>query len=213
MPVPAEPKIYHIVHVDNLSSIVAAGGLLSDARMAQREGATVIGMAEIKRRRLRLPLSCHPGTFVGDYVPFYFCPRSVMLYVIHKANHAQLTYRGGQAPILHLEADLSRVIAWAAAAELNWAVALSNAGSPYAEFRSGRHGLEDINWAAVAARDFRPPDISHGKQAEFLVQHSLPWHLVDRIGVHAEAMIPSVVAALGDISHRPPIEVRADWYY
>jgi hypothetical protein len=213
MPVPAEPKIYHIVHVDNLASIVTAGALWADARMTQRAGATVIGLAEIKRRRLRLPVSCHPGTFVGDYVPFYFCPRSLMLYVIHMANRPQLSYRGGQAPILHLEADLSRVIAWAEEGRLNWAVALSNAGSPYAEFRSGRKGLKDINWTAVAARDFRPPDTRHGKQAEFLLQHSFPWHLIERIGVHAEAMLPRVAAALGDISHRPPIEVRADWYY
>ena len=30
---PANPRIYHITHVDNLGSIVAAGGLVSDATM------------------------------------------------------------------------------------------------------------------------------------------------------------------------------------
>jgi len=29
--VPPQPKIYHIAHVDRLPSIVATGGLLSDA--------------------------------------------------------------------------------------------------------------------------------------------------------------------------------------
>ncbi len=39
-------------------------------------------MSEIKRRRVEeLEVDCHPGTKVGDYVPFYFCPRSVMLFV------------------------------------------------------------------------------------------------------------------------------------
>jgi hypothetical protein len=60
-------------------------------------------MSAIKRRRVEeLEVSCHPGTKVGDYVPFYFCPRSVMLYVIHRANHPDLSYRGGQEPIVHL---------------------------------------------------------------------------------------------------------------
>ena len=85
---PAKPKIYHIVHVDRLASIIADGCLWSDVVMAQRQGAgTTIGMGSIKPGRLGLPVPCHPGTRVGEYVPFYFCPRSIMLYVIHCANH------------------------------------------------------------------------------------------------------------------------------
>jgi hypothetical protein len=49
-------------------------------------------------------VKCHPGTCVGEYVPFYFCPRSVMLYVINKGNHLDLQFRDGQSGIVHLEA-------------------------------------------------------------------------------------------------------------
>ncbi len=39
-------------------------------------------MTEIKRRRLfEIDVQCHPDTMVGDYVPFYFCPRSIMLFI------------------------------------------------------------------------------------------------------------------------------------
>lgn len=55
-------------------------------------------------------LNSHPGLYVGQCVPFYFCPRSVMLYVIYCANHDELSYRGGQGPILHLEADLYETV-------------------------------------------------------------------------------------------------------
>ena len=71
-------------------------------------------MEDIKRRRLtELRLNSHPDLFVGDCVPFYFCPRSVMLYVISRANHPQLSYRGGQGSIVHLQADLRSTVAWA----------------------------------------------------------------------------------------------------
>lgn len=104
---PAQPKIYHITHLDNLAAMAAEGRLVSDALMIQRGGPQApIGMSRIKQRRLTLPVSCHPGDFVGDYVPFYFCPRSVMLYVLHRGNDPDLAYRGGQSPIVHLEADL-----------------------------------------------------------------------------------------------------------
>ncbi|GIV76427.1 MAG: hypothetical protein KatS3mg050_0821 [Litorilinea sp.] len=60
--VPPYPKLYHITHVDNLSSILEAGGLWSDAAMIRRGGPeTGIGISEIKQRRLRLPVKCQPG--------------------------------------------------------------------------------------------------------------------------------------------------------
>ena len=113
MPVPVEPKIYHIVHLDRLPSIVADGGLLCDADVASHASdGTTIGMNDIKERRRQLRLTSRRDLRV-ECVPFYFCPRSVMLYVIREANHPKLTYRGGQNPIVHLEADLRRTVTWA----------------------------------------------------------------------------------------------------
>jgi hypothetical protein len=137
-PVPAQPKIYHITHVDNLAAIATERSLLSDAAMLERDGPSVtIGMSAIKKRRVEeIVVSCHPGTKVGDYVPFYFCPRSVMLYLLHRANHPDLTYLGGQDLIVHLEADLHEVVAWAATQNRRWAFSLSNAGARYVETRN-----------------------------------------------------------------------------
>jgi hypothetical protein len=111
---PAEPKIYHILHVDRLASVTADGRLWSDAVMARRSNpGTTIGMGSIKTRRLSLGIQCRPGLHVGDCVPFYFCHRSVMLFLIYHANHPDLNYRGGQGPIVHLEADLKAAVDWA----------------------------------------------------------------------------------------------------
>ena len=86
MPVPAQPKIYHIAHVDRLPHIITAGYLYSDAHMQMQQGmGTTIGMSTIKARRLTLGLSSHPALRVGDCVPFYFCPRSVMLYLFYQS--------------------------------------------------------------------------------------------------------------------------------
>jgi hypothetical protein len=171
---PARPKIYHITHVDNLRSIVGEGALVSDAAMIARSSpAAAIGMSTIKERRLSLPVDCHAGDSVGDYVPFYFCPRSIMLYVIHCRNHPDLSYRNGQGPIVHLEADLHDVVAWANRARRRWAFSLSNAGARYAQFRARIAELDQINWDAIAATDFRSSEVKEGKQAEFLVHDHL----------------------------------------
>lgn len=165
---PARPKIYHITHIDNLTAILADGGLVSDAEMIARGGAArAIGMSSIKRRRVEeLEVSCHPGTNVGDCVPFYFCPRSVMLYVIHQANHPELAYRGGQNPIVHLQADLHEVVRWVEANDGHWAFSLSNAGARYTQFRSGLAALDQLDWEAIQATDFRGATVKERKQAE-----------------------------------------------
>jgi len=170
-------------------------------------------MAKIKQRRLTLPVHPHPRTYVGDYVPFYFCPRSIMLFVIHCANNPELAYRGGQQPIVHLEADLHKVVTWASAQGRRWAFSLSNAAATYAQFRARVTELGEINWVAVAARDFRPADIAEGKQAEFLVHDTFPWHLVDRIGVYNRAVAQQAQNAMHGATHRPVTEIQPRWYY
>lgn len=142
-----------------------------------------------------------------DYVPFYFCPRSIMLYVLHRANHAELDYRGGQGPIVHLEADLGEVVRWASENDVRWAFSLSNAGARYTEFRSRMSDLVDLDWGAISAADFRPPVVKEGKQAEFLLHGRFPFDLVGRIGVQSSTVRAAAAAALRGGSHRPAVEV------
>jgi ssDNA thymidine ADP-ribosyltransferase, DarT len=212
---PERPKIYHITHVDNLPPIVADGGLVSDREMLTRGGpARMIGMSDIKRRRVEeLDVHCHPGTKVGDYVPFFFCPRSIMLYVISMQNHPELTYRGGQGPIVHLEADLHDVIRWADAEGRRWAFSLSNAGAWYAEFRLRVEELSELDWDAIGNHDFRDARVKEGKQAEFLLHERFPFDLVTRIGVRSVDVQTEAVAAIAELARRPPVEVRPQWYY
>lgn len=214
MTVPAQPKLYHITHVDNLPAILAAGGLQSDAVMIAQGGpAASIGMSTIKQRRLNLPVKCHPGDHVGDYVPFYFCPRSIMLYLIYCANHPELAYRGGQGAILHFEADLHEVVQWGEQQGRRWAYTLSNAGAYYTEFRDDLGQLDAVDWAAVASSDFRDAQVKEGKQAEFLLHEFFPWHLVRRIGVIDATVYGQVVRAVQGTTHRPAVEVRREWYF
>lgn len=213
-PPPAHPKIYHITHVDNLVSIIADGALCSDAlRIAETKTHTNIGMTAIKQRRLGLPVRCHPETMVGDFVPFYFCPRSVMLYILHRGNHPEITYTAGQRPIVHLQADLLAVVSWAEVNGRRWAFSTSNAGAYYAEFFNTLDRLDRIDWNAVRATDFRDPLIKEGKQAEFLLHERFPWTLVEHVGVINAAVKAQVTNNLANAAHLPPVTVKTNWYY
>jgi hypothetical protein len=202
MPPPVEPKIYHITHVDNLPSIIAGGGLLSDAAMIARGGPPqTIGMSDIKQARLTMPVLCHRGDFVGDYVPF--TRRSLTA-----ADRDQL---------FTLKAGLHQVVQWADGAGRRWAFTLSNARAAYTKFRASLDHLDQIDWGAVAATKWSgqgvPSEIKEAKQAEFLVRESFPWGLVSRIGVKSQQVYQQVREALNAAGHRPKVEIKPDWYY
>jgi hypothetical protein len=143
-----------------------------------------------------------------------------MLFVVHCANHPELSYRGGQGPIVHLEADLNAVVQWANGQQRRWAFSLSNAGARYAQFRNGIAGLGDIDWHAVASNDFSNGSYSpsglpvkEGKQAEFLIDSDFPWTLVQCVGVASRAIATKAQAAIASATYKPRVSVEPSWYF
>jgi hypothetical protein len=210
--IPANPKIFHIVHVDRLASIVSQGCLYSDAAVQGTPlPGTTIGMSTIKARRLAKTLNSYPDLHVGECVPFYFCPRSVMLYMFHMNNHPEITYRGGQTPIVHLQADLYQTVKWANQNGKRWVFTNSNAGSFYFDDFNNLSQLNQVNWSSVGATNWK--DCREQKQAEFLLEEQFPWTLVEAVGVYSQAQVQQVSTALNSTTHRPPVSVQRNWYY
>jgi hypothetical protein len=213
--VPNNPKIYHITHVDNLPQLLQMGMLFSDAeRIRQGLNCQLVGISRIKdRRRTEIEVDCHAGTKVGEYVPFYFCPRSIMLYLLHKGNHPDISYRDGQRPIVHLQSDLLAVVRWASSVDRKWAFSRSNAGSRYTEFYADLARLDQVNWEAVESSDFRDSVIKDGKQAEFLLHESFPLNLVEKIGVMEASIGRQVQDIYSGSSILPTVSIEREWYY
>lgn len=206
------PKIYHIVHIDKLKSIIDDGYLWCDEIIANNLSVgTTIGMDSIKHRRLtELTLSSHVGLFVGQCVPFYFCPRSVMLYMMHKGNSSDLNYAGGQDAIVHLEIDLYQAIEWANTHNKRWAFTSSNAGSYYFEDTNNIDNINSLDWNTINS-NYWSGSIDK-KQAEFLCEYSFPWDLVERIGVNTNGVYQQVQNILGS-NNKPQLEIINSWYY
>jgi len=213
--VPANPQIFHITHVENVAGIIQSGGLVSDAmRLAgSAQCSQLVGLSDIKQDRLAKAVTCHPATCVGDYVPLNFCPRSVMLYILHMGNRPGLTYKGGQRPIVHLQADMFEVVRWADDNKVLWAFTDRNARDRTAYYGKAVADLSRVNWAAVQSHDFRDPVVKEEKQAEFLVKDQFPWALVHTIGVIDEGIKQKVDGVLVSVTHKPAVSVKRNWYY
>ena len=202
---PATTRLYHITDVINLPAILAAGGLLSDVALGSAPHQ-VIGYDHIKRRRMtvyRIP--CCGQRFVGEFVPFYFCPRSPMLYTVNTGSTGRPA--GCQSRIVHLVTTVARAVALGQA----WAISDGNAGAAYAAFAADLAALDSLDWSAIRATQWQGRTIQ--KSAEFLVADRFPWQAIEAIGCPSVQVTQQVANLLAGEAQVPAIATQPTWYY
>lgn len=203
-------RIFHITHVSNLNGIINHGGLACD-RQAQALDHTCIGYGHIKARRMVRPVQCGPGGTLGDYVPFYFAPRSPMLFTISRGNVPG--YTGGQTQIVHLVSSAEAVHK----AGLTFVFTEGHAVISISKFFTNLADLKKVDWKIMAARYWHDTDTDgdrkRRREAEFLVQNQLPWNLIQNIGVYDKNIEARVTQILETVEHKPDVTVERGWYY
>jgi hypothetical protein len=103
------------------------------------------------------------------------------------------------------------VYVWARQNSRRWAFTDSNAGSYYFNDYSEWNDLDQVCWEAIDAQDWQ--QCKEEKQAEFLLEESFPWHLVEQIGVYAKADYMKVKKILSSTGDKTNVEIKRDWYY
>jgi hypothetical protein len=204
--------VYHITHLRNLPSILDQGGLCCDVMTGERDLDPVgIAHQHIKERRARrrVPLAAQ-GT-LADYVPFYFAPRSPMLYAIH--TNWVAGFSGRQGDILHLVAEAETI----RANGLIFAFTDGHAEMSFSSFFEELADLERVDWQIMQETFWNDTaedgDRKRRRQAEFLVHRFFPWQLIKEIGVISSQVAHTVQALLDAEEHKPVVSVRRKWYY
>ncbi len=202
------PDIFHITHVKNLKRIIEEGGLHCD-RKAQELKSVNIGHQHIKQRRLDRVVPLSPGGTVGQYVPFYFAPRSPMLYAISRGGVEG--YSEGQRPVIYLCSTVEAVVK----AGLRWVFTEGHADMGFTDFFDDLNDLEKIDWDLMKSRYWNDtdndPDRKRRRQAEFLVHRFFPWELVSYIGVYDRSIAETVGELIKGGS--PDVGIQLGWYH
>lgn len=200
--------IYHITHLRNLPGIIQEGGLLPDAEVRRREMAiTNIGYSHIKLRRMRRPIRAGMEGTLGQYVPFNFCSRSVMLYALRN-GHAD--YDGGQEQIVHLISCTDTI----AKLDLPFVFTDIHADLDYAQHFDDLSKLEEsVDWSVMKLIYWSDPEVKKRRQAEFLIWNFFPWEAVIGIATKTTAVAAEVKKIIEQEAHKPKVAVKPDWYY
>ena len=209
------PQLYHITHIDNLSGILSDDGLCCDRlRESQAKTVTSIAHQHIKDRRAKRPVRTLSGRVIAaggtlsDYVPFYFAPRSPMLYTIHRGNVEG--YVGGQRSVVHLVTSVDK------ATQLGqpWCFTEGHAEIAYSEYFDDLSRLDRIDWPLMRATMWGGDDERRRRrQAEFLVHQTFPVQALERIVVVNATMETNVRYHLQRTNCNLPVNIEPNWYY
>lgn len=221
---PVPTRIFHITAIENLAAICNAGELAcKNILHGKNVAATSIAHQGIQDRRALKAVTAGLGGNLHDYVPFYYAPRSPMLFAIHRGNVAGCDLK--QDEIVHIESSVEG----AAKAKLPYVIYPVNAALAYStECYDTLDGLEKIDWPLF----FEEPKLDgfcqyfasksdpskymmrcETRQAEFLVHKSFPLSLVTRIGVVNAQRKAEVASILATSGVHLPLEIRSAWYF
>ncbi|WP_182345763.1 DUF4433 domain-containing protein [Tomitella gaofuii] len=209
---PDDAAIFHVTHIDNLRSIIREG-LYADRGIAERGGEPrSVGNREIRDARRRREVTVPPGGAVGDYVPFYFAPRSPMLFTLTRGGGPKHGFDGDCSDLVYLCTRLSVIRGLSLASVFTD----RNAAKVTAEQTDDASRLGTlIDWELMNAALWfdtpDEPDRMERRMAECLVHRHVPWSAVTYVGVH-DARRMSVVRGMLSTGH-PKVGVQEDWYY
>lgn len=199
-------SVSHITHIDNLKSILDQNCLWSDAKRIELGLINQnIGYSHIKNRRLLRTVNVAANGTIGQYVPFNFCPRSVMLFVIHKGHP---DFEDGQDRILHLISDINTI----RLTNDNCFFTDIHADLDYAEQIDDFNRISELDIKRIINERYWQ-NFKEEKQAEFLAFESVQWQTIHKIGVKTQAMADEVNLSLQTAKHQPEVVVRPEWYY
>lgn len=104
--VPDRVLLYHMTHYTNFAQILHEGAILCINRVHRH--FVDIAYPALRNRRRHHPVPIGANGTLADYVPFYFAPRSPMLYAIHQGLVPG--YTAGQREIVYLVVPLQPMV-------------------------------------------------------------------------------------------------------
>ncbi|HNZ53820.1 MAG TPA: DUF4433 domain-containing protein [bacterium] len=209
---PNQIPLFHITHVDNLYAIIKSGGLWCDReRIIQGFSSANIAHKPLKDRRMATKVPLYLPKTLGDFVPFYFTTRSPMLFSVHTGSVDDCSY--GQESIIYLITTTENLTT----CQRNWCFTDGHAVEAISEFYNNLNDMDKVDWNLINDwswhNTLEDSDRKRRKQAEFLVEKSVPFSAFIEISVINEEMERKIHKILEMAKINLAVSVKPKWYY
>jgi len=204
--------IYRITHIDNLKHILTHGLVSSPSSNADPDFVKIGDNTLIDfREDLKVPVK--PGGQFSEYVPFYFGPRSPMLFQIatgfdgiQQFPQEKIIYIVSRMDIIQKEGLVFVFTDGHARATITTFFSMDELDK-----------LIEIDWATVYTElwknDESDKDRQRRKQAECLIKDYLPVNCIERILIYNEEAQKKVVTLSSEFGLTIPVQIKKKAYY
>lgn len=189
---------YRICDIRNLTHILKAGLCTRNHPSASREFHT-IGNPDIIGARDTTPVRIDGYGNIGDYVPFYFTPRSIMLYNIVTGYWAPLVPKLSREDILIIRSEIAVL-----SRNTRFFFTDGQANTAYSNHYTDLADLNKIDWESIQQSNFQKSDLDTDRprryQAEFLVHSHVSLESIESFLVYnenAEALVNTHLNSAG----------------
>ena len=206
---PNPVRLFRITHRDNLRHILQYGICNKNHRDANA-AFVPIGNSDIIGRRVEHVVKISGYGNVGDYVPFYYSPLSVMLYNILTG------YGVPRVAPEHIVCMVTSVDALAGCGNRCFFTD-GQANTLITDHYTDLKDLAQVDWTVVRSGDFTKsnadPDRLRRYQAEFLVHSHVPVNCIEAIVVYNESCSTFVRTELDKAGLIIPVHVSKKHYF
>lgn len=208
---PIPTPLFHFTHIEHLAGVMT-NGLLCDEAAQAGQLAHEIGDTWIKAQRRNVQVKAGPGGSVDQYAPWYFAPRSPMLYTLNR--NRRLDPFGGKESIVYLASTVEHLRSLG----LTLVHTDRNAYYGYASHHDRDEALDDIvDWKLMRSHMWNntadEPDRMERRMAECLVHQSVPWEGILAIATKTQVRAGQVRAMIASATHQPDVLLKPDWYF
>jgi hypothetical protein len=215
MQVPSLSKllVFRIEHIDNLPHILEHG-MPTRGHPAMNPNHVFIGNKEltnvrhnwlVRPRELNGAAAAQYGT-LGEYVPFYFGPKSPMLYMI--VNGFKGVPKRPQSNIVYICCKVATIIN----SGVRFAFTDGHANKRFSHFYSDIKNLDTLSWSSVYAPQWEntESDFDHErkKQAEMLVHEHVPATWINAVVVYDEKARTFAQDVIDRLGHKAVVRVN-----
>jgi hypothetical protein len=202
---------YRITHIENLPLILQRGIVCKRHPMASTEYIN-IGNRDVIQVRDNEPVRLNGYGNIGDYVPFYFTPRSLMLFNIITGYWAPLVPKRNKSDILVIRCVITEL------AKLEkWFFTNGQGNDMVSSHFNDLKQLEEIDWDIIQKSEFSKSDGDYDRprryQAEFLVKDSVPVDSIESLVVFNQAAADKVAQTLRENNTNLAVHIHPSYFF
>lgn len=207
--IPKTIWLYRITHRDNLAHILQYGICRKGVRDANPD-YKIIGRRDIIGSRTDHPVKIDGYGNVGDYVPFYFTPKSIMLLNILTGYSVQKLPPG---EIIFIVATVTKIVTCGN----RYFFTDGQANTSISRHLHHLQELDRVDWEVISSGDFKKSivDIDRPRryQAEFLVEGHVPVNCMEAIVAYNESSATFVKKELARTDLLIPVYIKKSFYF